>query len=184
MRSMIRGSAEATCPYCCHKVQLNSLMFRCSGQQSDLRQTCTRAVNPRQVQYLLNSAPALPAFPSRFRAYAPGQRAECPSCGGVSATRVCPVCHSVLPSTFGEGKCPTFVIVGSIASGKTTYLTVLIHELTTSIRRRFGASIYTIGGSPMIGAVKQFWEAINSGGALPPATNTAAAERPYPIVLD
>lgn len=176
--------AEAACPYCYHKVRLNSLMFRCSGRQAPGRQPCTPAVDQRQVEYLQNAAPVLPSFPASSKVYATGQRAECSKCGGSTGTRVCSICHSVLPSTFGAEKSPMFGMVGVKGAGKTVYLTVLIHELTTSIRRRFGASIHTIGESPMISRVKQFRETINNGGALPESTAAAAAEKKYPIVLE
>lgn len=176
--------AEAACPYCYHKVRLNSLMFRCSGRQAPGREKCTAQVDQRQVEYLQNGTPVLPSFPTRSKVYQTGQRSECPDCGGATGTRVCSVCHSVLPSTFGEEKSPMFGMVGVKGSGKTVYLTVLIHELTTSIRRRFGASVHTIGESPMIARVKQFRETINSGGALPESTAAAAAEKKYPIVLE
>lgn len=176
--------AEAACPYCYHKVRLTSLMFRCSGRQAPGRQPCGQAIDPRQVEYLQNATPTLPSFPATAKVYSTGQRAVCPDCGGSTGTRVCSVCHSVLPSTFGDEKSPMFGMVGVKGSGKTVYLTVLIHELTTSIRRRFGASIHTIGESPMIGKVKQLRENINSSGALPEPTAVAAAEKKYPIVLE
>jgi hypothetical protein len=180
----VKFLAEAACPYCYHKVRLNSLMFRCSGRQAPGRTACVPGLDDRQVQYMNDGTPRLPSFSTNSKVYASGQRAECPSCGGSTGTRVCSVCHSVLPSMFGAEKSPMFGMVGVKGSGKTVYLTVLIHELTTSVRRRFGASIHTVGESPMISEVKRLRETINSGGALPDSTKEAAVEKRYPIVLE
>lgn len=176
--------AEAACPYCYHKVRLNTLMFRCSGVQAPGRTPCYPGRDERQEAYLKNSSPVLPSFATPHKLYRTGQRADCPACFGPTGTRVCSVCHTVLPSTFGDEKCPMFGMVGVKGSGKTVYLTVLAHELTTSVRRRFGASINTIGESPMISAIKQYRDTINSGGALPAATQAAAVEQRHPVVLE
>ncbi|MGA5464333.1 TRAFAC clade GTPase domain-containing protein [Mycobacterium sp. NPDC050041] len=89
-----------------------------------------------------------------------------------------------MPSTFGHAKSPMFGMVGVKGSGKTVYLTVLIHELKSSVRRRFGASVRSLGESPMNAAVEQIRETINSGGVLPPSTAQAGDVRQYPIVLE
>jgi hypothetical protein len=176
--------ADATCPYCYHKVKLTSVMFRCSGRQAPGRTPCVPTADARQLEYLQYGEPLPPSFPSTARVYAEGQRAECPDCGGAATTRVCPVCHSVMPSTFGHAKSPMFGMVGVKGSGKTVYLTVLVHELKSAVRRRFGATVRSIGESPMHKDVEQFRERMNDGGALPPSTAQAAAERRYPIVLE
>jgi hypothetical protein len=183
---IVKFLAEAACPYCYHKVRLNTLMFRCKGTgwHAPGRTPCRDRTDPARVEYLSSAAPVFPSFPTPFRVYTTDQKAICPSCGCNTGIRVCPVCHSVLPKAFGDEKSPLFGMVGVKGAGKTVYLTVLIHELMTTVRRRFGSSVRYFDGSPMIAQVKNFRDAMNNGGSLPPATLPAEADKKFPIVLE
>lgn len=58
---------------------------------------------------------------------------ECPTCHRPASTRLCPRCHSALPDsavTLGAGH---IAIFGPQSVGKTTFVTVLIHELDNRV---------------------------------------------------
>ena len=54
---------------------------------------------------------------------------DCPNCGRPTDLRLCPRCHSHLPDSAITLDSGHIVIVGPKSVGKTTYVTVLIHEL-------------------------------------------------------
>lgn len=73
------------------------------------------------------------------------RQAACPHCGGLTGVRACPACHTPLSSTFAESRSPLVGMVGGKGAGKTVYLSVLHHELRTTVRRRFQADIRLTG---------------------------------------
>ncbi|WP_067654760.1 TRAFAC clade GTPase domain-containing protein [Nocardia harenae] len=161
---------------------MNNIMFRCSGRPAPGKDACRPEVDPERVRQLRDATPVQRAFPSPFKLFRSGQRAECPECAGTAGTRVCPACRSVLPSAFGSGS-PMFGMVGTRAAGKTVYLTVLVSELQEPTRRRFGAATYFVGESPMIKDVRE-WRRGMDNGALPQLTERAAVLARTPVVID
>ena len=56
-----------------------------------------------------------------------------------TTTRVCPNCHSTLPVHFVRGR--RIALVGASESGKTAFMTVLIHEFRYRVAERLGVSV-------------------------------------------
>ena len=81
------------------------------------------------------------ALPPAFAADGRMSSAVCPRCGDVSTTRICPVCHSQLPVHFGKVRSRLIALVGAPESGKTVFLTVLVHELMHRVGEQFNAAI-------------------------------------------
>ncbi len=54
---------------------------------------------------------------------------DCPNCHRPASQRLCPRCHSPLPDAIGTLGTGHIAIFGPQSVGKTTYVTVLIHEL-------------------------------------------------------
>lgn len=175
-------AGKAACPYCYHRIALNSIMFRCSGRPAPGKNACLPEVDPERVRQLRDSTPVHHSFPTPFKIFRSGQRADCPRCAGVAGTRVCPACRSVLPSAFGSGS-PMFGMVGTRSAGKTVYLTVLVSELQQPTRRRFGAATYFVGESPMINDVRAWRQGMDEG-KLPELTQRAAHTARTPVVID
>ena len=55
---------------------------------------------------------------------------KCSKCGGIASRRVCPSCSAIIPRTALETPNLPFSIVGVSNSGKTNYITVMLHELS------------------------------------------------------
>jgi hypothetical protein len=67
--------------------------------------------------------------------------AACPDCGGVTNYRICPLCHSRLPVQFGMVSDRMVGMAGAKDSGKTVYMTVLLHELRNRVGAEYNAAI-------------------------------------------
>jgi Double-GTPase 2 len=168
-------SKEAPCPYCYAKIDPGKLAYRCSGRPAPGRDACKAKEDPARVRTLADAQAVLPVFMPQERKALGDTRPSCPKCAGLTGTRVCPNCHSVLPDNFTAAS-PLFGIVGVRGSGKTVLLTVLGKELTEGVARRFDASIDTVGSSSLLTRLESSRRAMESGGALLP-DQTAASER-------
>jgi Double-GTPase 2 len=126
-----------TCPYCYESFTSQQIVFRCSGVRSRAGSRCTARVDDVLERHTGQRRMLNPVF------LADGRRANavCPDCGGETTTRVCPVCHSHLPAQFGQIGSLMIAMVGPKESGKTVYMTVLLHELMNRIGSRFSASV-------------------------------------------
>ena len=58
-----------------------------------------------------------------------------------TTTRVCPACHSQLPVHFGKVRSRLIVLAGAKESGKTVFMTVLVHELMHQLGEQLKAAI-------------------------------------------
>ena len=58
---------------------------------------------------------------------------ECPICRRPAELRLCPKCHSALPDPVGTSAAGHVAVFGPQSVGKTTYVTVLIHELDNRV---------------------------------------------------
>ena len=83
----------------------------------------------------------LPSFGLMGRLLPWPRQAPCPDCGGVTGVRVCPCCHSTVPSTFGSSSSRLITIVGPSGSGKTVYLQTLHREVREVAPTWFGADV-------------------------------------------
>lgn len=175
----------APCPYCYTSISPARLHFRCTGRPAPGRNACTKRQDDFRVRVLADSTPVLPAFQPEAKPRLLGSAsAACPDCGGDTGTRVCPECHSVLPANFTH-KSPLFGIVGVRGSGKTVMLTVLNHELTTSVARRFSANIDAVGSSNLLTRLDTGWRTLQEpGGGLPGQTDTYNATDTVPAVFE
>jgi hypothetical protein len=140
--------ATVACPYCYNKIDQSRLAFQCMGRGVPGNPTrCTRSRDDVRVQYTGVGDPMLPVFTVAGRnLLGTGSEAACPTCGGKTSVRACPICHTPLSATFAESKSPLIGMVGGKGAGKTVYTAVLHHELRTSVRRRFQADIRLAGG--------------------------------------
>ena len=125
------------CPYCYAPFTERQIMFRCTGRPSRTGKRC-EPVTDEQLQQRTGRAGLLPPV---FQADGKATRAICPDCGGETTNRVCPVCHSSLPVHFGKISSRMIALVGARQSGKTVFMTVLVHELMHRIGNRFNAAM-------------------------------------------
>ncbi|MFD8994565.1 hypothetical protein [Streptomyces abikoensis] len=74
-----------------------------------------------------------------------GGRAACPDCGVPTPVRVCRRCHSDLPSDYCDQDSRIIALVGAKATGKSTYITVLVNELRHRVGGAYRASLAAMG---------------------------------------
>lgn len=65
----------------------------------------------------------------------------CPSCNHEVYQQVCPECGSELPDDYAQVNSNMVALVGPTASGKSTYLTVLINELKKETGRKLAITV-------------------------------------------
>ncbi|MFY7067345.1 TRAFAC clade GTPase domain-containing protein [Nocardiopsis changdeensis] len=128
------------CPYCYTRLTERLILFRCTGRPGPDGSRCA-PVDDAAVRAHLGRRERLPPV---FAADGRRPRAVCPDCGASTATRVCVTCHARLPVNFGRIPGRLIALVGARESGKTVFMTVLIHELMHRVGARFQASV---GGS-------------------------------------
>ena len=133
---LIRG-ARIYCPYCYEEISRRQAWFRCTGPVSRGGQRCVPEIDP----VLRDRTGFGGAVPPAFAADGRKDSAVCPTCQGETTIRICPVCHSRLPVHFGKLGNRLIVPVGAKESGKTVFMTVLVHELMHQAGQQFNAAI-------------------------------------------
>ncbi|MGH4010565.1 MAG: hypothetical protein ACRDTH_20805 [Pseudonocardiaceae bacterium] len=137
MPGHIRPQIRLVCPYCYDTFPRWRIQFRCSGRPSRSGERCEAA--PDQIYNShFGQGDQLPVFSGGLWRY----RASCPHCHSETQVRVCPSCHHRLPTHFGRIHSRLVALVGARESGKTVYLTVLIHELTNRSGERLGSGVW------------------------------------------
>lgn len=178
------GKRQAPCPYCYERIDASAPAFRCSGRPAPGRTECAKKQDDVRVRVLADATPMYPAFtPAEGKRGA--REAECPKCYGKTGIRLCPNCHSTLPANF-TAESPMFGLVGVRGSGKTVLLSVLTRELTSSVARRFDASIDVVGSSRLVTRLEEIRKSLEAGGAgvLPDQTAVFNKAETVPAVFE
>jgi hypothetical protein len=174
-----RPPADLHCPYCYEAFGLRDIEFRCSGRTGWGGRRC----KPEPDKVLSEHIDREVTLPPAFAAKTPDTLAACPRCGVSTTTRICPACHRRLPALFGQIPSRMIALVGAKQSGKTVFMTVLVHELMHRLGEQLHAGIgpaddYT--GHEFA----SYYEALLYGGAqLLPATTPAGARDRTPLVF-
>lgn len=135
-----------TCPYCYHQDHPSRLYFQCTGRGSPGRSPCTPREDTERRNRTGYASPAMPTFAASERTRTNrGRRAWCPDDGSETSVRACPACHTPLPASLVDSPSPLIGMIGGTGSGKTVYLTVLSHQLTNVVRKRFEADVHLVG---------------------------------------
>ena len=129
--------ARIYCPYCYERISEREIWFRCTGRLSRDGKRCAAAVDP----VLRDRTGFSGALPTPFAADGRLSSARCTRCGAETTIRICPVCHSRLPVHFGKLASRLIVPVGAKETGKTVFMTVLVHELMHQTGQRLNAAI-------------------------------------------
>jgi hypothetical protein len=170
-----------TCPYCYNRFREKEILFRCAGRPAPGRPVCVASRDGRLEHWLDDSRPMRPVFSANGRRL----RASCPHCLGETTHQVCPHCHSELPVHFSKVDSRMIALIGAKDSGKTVYMTVLIHELMHRLGRELDVAV--TGGDDETRDVfsRDYDERLYTGHALPETTDPASARatRPRPLVF-
>jgi len=98
-------------------------------------------------------------------------------CGTETHHRICPHCHSEFPVLFGRADSRLIALIGAKDTGKTVYMTVLLHELMHRIGARLNASVLGADEWTRQRFENEYEDRLYSRHELYGTTRTAAAER-------
>jgi len=175
------------CPYCYQIVDPHRLGYLCTGRGSPGRPGCTPRADPRRRELTGYALPGRRYFVHAGRHRRAPRLARCPDCRGLSGLRACPACHTPLPHGFGQAASPLVAMVGAKGAGKTVFLTVLAHELTGNLPRRFDVDVRLTGERHDTAAgsswVSSYVEAVFADRRLFPQTEAAGRSRREPVVF-
>jgi hypothetical protein len=129
------------CPYCYETFSARQILFRCNGRLSKSGKRCTLRRDELLAARRGDRRDLGPVFTASGLAQGKTNIAKCPDCEGETTYRICPFCHSLLPAQFGMVGSKLIGMAGAKDSGKTVYMTVLLHELRNRIGEQFDASI-------------------------------------------
>jgi Double-GTPase 2 len=178
-------SPPLACPYCYEKFSARQALFRCHGRLSRDGKRCTLRQDDQLAAHRGIRRDLGPVFwPGGLRA-GHTNSAACPDCGGVSTYRVCPVCHSQLPAQFGMVGSRMIGMAGAKDSGKTVYMTVLLHELRNRIGAQFGAALMGADDETQRRFASEYEDELYDRGHMFPSTPRATANdgRVDPLVF-
>ena len=102
--------AKFTCPYCLQEYRKGEVLYECPVCRTKTRKSWLQSLFVRgavKCSHIENDV----------------------KCSGVAAIIKCPKCDNELPKTALETPNLPFSIVGASSSGKTNYITVMLHEL-------------------------------------------------------
>src|SRR5918999_1285618 len=182
---MISLLPPLVCPYCYQPFQQHKIMFRCTGLLGPNGEKCKperdRALSRR---FAMNEA--LPPVFTGGRLTGTNKwrtSACCPHCRGESTQRICPHCHSTLPVHFGKVDSRLVALIGAKGTGKTVYMTVLLHELMNSVGRRFDAAVVGSDDHTRGEFSRKYEEMLYWQSVLPGTTRPGQAEIRRPLVF-
>jgi double-GTPase-like protein len=159
------------CPYCYETFTAREILFRCNTRLSRTRKRC-RAERDEVLQERLGQRrEGGPVFAADGRK----PTADCPTCEGETTYRVCPVCHSTLPAQFGMVDNRLIAMVGARDSGKTVFMTVLLHELMNKIGERYRISLMGSDDATMVRFGKEYQDKLYQQGQMLIGTRSAGA---------
>ncbi|MFE0516499.1 hypothetical protein [Streptomyces sp. NPDC058964] len=172
-----------TCPYCYETFAAREIRFRCNSRLSRTRKQCQRR-RDAVLDERFGRRPSNDVGPD-FAADGRRSTAVCPDCDGETTYRICPVCHCELPVQFGMVDNRLIAMVGAKASGKTIYMTVLLHEMRNQVGEAYGASMMGLDDTTMRRYSSEYEDRLYRDRQMFPGTQTAStnANRVEPLVF-
>lgn len=157
------------CPYCYDAFREREIMFRCSGAAGPSGRRCALTEDEVQRSRFGYTAGLPPTFAGDGRR----ESARCPHCGADTRVKVCPACHTQLPPGFGKVRDRLIALVGARETGKTSYITVLLHELFHGVGERFDAAVMSADDATRQQFVRLYERPLYAEAALPQATRAS-----------
>lgn len=161
------------CPYCYERIRANEILFRCSGRIGP-KDRCATSVDDILAARMGDFDPQPPSFTApRWSKHT----AVHSDCGTETHHRICPHCHSEFPALFGRTDSRLIALIGAKNSGKTVYVTVLLHELMHRIGAQLNASVLGADEWTRQQFENEYEDRLYSRHELHDTTRTAAAAR-------
>jgi len=173
------GGTPLYCPYCYREFTEREITFRCSGRTGPEGKRCGAEID----KPLRERTGFTGALPPVFEADGRLRAANCPQCAAESTTKVCPACHSQLPVHFGKVRSRLIALVGAKESGKTVYMTVLVHELMHRVGEDLNAAISGADDSTRLRFASEYEEPLYRDARLLATTTPAGSRDRAPLVF-
>jgi hypothetical protein len=170
--------AALVCPYCYDSFPEKRILFRCSGLIGPTGKKCPLT----RDTVLFDRFGIQDALPTTFGGNGRNRNAVHELCGARTHHRVCPFCHSRLPVDFGKIDNRLIALIGAKESGKTVYMTVLLHELMHGVGRRFDAAMNGCDDHTLNQFTQRFEHGLYEQSSLPATTKSAGAQQMQPLV--
>ncbi len=148
------------CPYCFNRHSLYDVKFRCENERCDLEEdpifsTFNGYSRPREMQRVI-SPPKPENMLGKITAKMPSE-CQCDECKEQTTHRICPSCHSELPTTIGDYEDLIFAIVGAKETGKSHFISVLIDKLMKDIGEAYDCLLEPINDDTIRRYREDFW---------------------------
>jgi hypothetical protein len=135
-------STTLACPYCYETFTARQILFRCHARRPVRGGEACKLGRDELLESRWGIARDVgPVFQPNGLSKGKANAATCPQCGGTTNYRICPLCHSQLPVQFGMVSSRMIGMAGAKDSGKTVYMTVLLHELRNRVGAEYNAAI-------------------------------------------
>lgn len=177
---------EYICPYCFNRHKMHEVQFACSDEKCLEDDQVYADYWGYQIRRpTVTDAPA----PSAFSFIKPTMPSEtnCRSCNKMTYTRVCPTCHSNLPTTISDYEDYIIAVIGAKQSGKSHYIAVLIEEIITKIGNSYNCYLKPENDETIHRYNRQFRDPIYTEkralNVTVPAGNDPSVKRPLLFTL-
>ncbi|WP_405731282.1 hypothetical protein OG607_33180 [Streptomyces sp. NBC_01537] len=177
------------CPYCFTSDRSTRLHYRCLMSLTGVRGSAPCPPVADITWAAFSGTPAAGRAALRGPCFEPPRglrsgrgRAPCPACGVETPVRVCRNCHSDLPSDYCDQDSRIIALIGPKAAGKSTYVTVLAHELRNRVGREFSAALSAMGTTTQT-RYRDLEDSLYHRLELPGATQPAAMRFNDPLLF-
>jgi hypothetical protein len=180
---------SVVCPFCFASAPAASLEYRCQMSVTGVRGTAPCGPVPDDRWARFSGTPATapaaqrgPCFDPPGRAAARAGRVPCPHCGVETPVRVCRNCHTDLPGDYCAQDSRIIALVGPKTAGKSTYVTVLAHEMQQRVGHAIDGSLTPMGTATQ-NRFRAMEEALYDQLVLPGPTQPAALRLNDPLLF-
>ncbi len=126
-----------TCPFCFSRFAPQEMLFRCVALKCTGRVPDTAYADARNIIAIPMGHVITPPKRSSFGSFSTPRALECNVCHQETRTRICPTCHYQLPHDIDQIDQRVIAIIGGSATGKSHYITTLVHRLQHEIGANF-----------------------------------------------
>ena len=168
------------CPYCFNQHPLYEVKFRCDNEKCELEDDLVFSSfngysRPQEMHHVI--APPQPTgIVSKFFGKMPSEL-DCDDCGEQTTIKICPSCHSELPSTIGDFEDLIFAVVGAKETGKSHYISVLINELSKDIGEAYDCILEPLNDETITRYREDFWNPVFKRKETIQATRSGRADQ-------
>jgi GTPase SAR1 family protein len=167
------------CPFCLNKINPSEILFRCNNSSCPDRKTdnvydkyqgASAGVIGRVIQ------PEKKFLGLNVTRFSSPREANCPSCNRTTYKRICPTCHFELLYDAGTTEEEIIAVIGGRSTGKSSYISVLVHRLKNEVGKDFNASVMAIGDATRERYQNNFYKPIFQDKRLIQATRSGSVD--------